>query len=90
MYGQAISDLQLMEKAVKVIMKTGRALPSDLMSDLDYPIDNFCALKLIYRLEKLGIIGHEPTSAFKSRDILMDEESAFSILERARNGENAE
>ena len=46
--------------------------------------------RLIAALEQLGIVGPQTSNSSKPRDILMDEESAVNILERARNGEALE
>ncbi|MDR1049145.1 MAG: DNA translocase FtsK [Synergistaceae bacterium] len=79
--GSVAADPKL-EEAIRVIMNTGIASASGLQRRLSvgYPR----AGKLISNLEELGIIGPQPASASKPREILMDEESALETLDRAR------
>jgi hypothetical protein len=37
-------------------------------------------------MEQIGILGPQTPNSTKPRDILMDEESAYEALERARTG----
>jgi S-DNA-T family DNA segregation ATPase FtsK/SpoIIIE len=82
--GASIVDDPKLEEAIKVVMDTGIASASGLQRYLNvgYPR----AGRLISGLEQLGIVGPQTTSS-KPRDILMDEENAIELLERARNGE---
>ena len=82
--GASIVDDPKMEEAIRVIMDTGIASASGLQRYLNigYPR----AGRVITGLEQLGIVGPQPGNSSKPRDILMDEESAFEALERARTG----
>jgi len=86
--GSSIVDDPKMDEAVKVVMDTGIASASGLQRYLNigYPR----AGRLISGLEQLGIVGPQTSNSSKPRDILMDEESALDILERARSGEDPE
>ncbi|MCL2010280.1 MAG: FtsK/SpoIIIE domain-containing protein [Synergistaceae bacterium] len=83
--GSSIVDDPKLTEAVKVVMDTGIASASGLQRYLNvgYPR----AGRLISGLEQLGIVGPQTSNSSKPRDILMDEESAFDVLERARNGD---
>ena len=82
--GASIVDDPKMEEAIRVVMDTGIASASGLQRYLNigYPR----AGRVITGLEQLGIVGPQPGNSSKPRDILMDEESAFEALERARTG----
>lgn len=82
--GSAIIDDPKLEEAIKVVMDTGIASASGLQRYLNigYPR----AGRVITGLEQLGIVGPQPPNSSKPREILMDEESAYEVLERARNG----
>ncbi|MDR2179448.1 MAG: DNA translocase FtsK [Synergistaceae bacterium] len=82
--GSSIVDDPKLEEAIKVVMDTGIASASGLQRYLNvgYPR----AGRLITGLEQLGIVGPQPANSSKPREILMDEESALDVLERARNG----
>lgn len=82
--GASIVDDPKMEEAIRVVMDTGIASASGLQRYLNigYPR----AGRVITGLEQLGIVGPQSGSSSKPRDILMDEESAFEALERARTG----
>lgn len=82
--GSAIIDDPKLEEAIKVVMDTGIASASGLQRYLNigYPR----AGRVITGLEQLGIVGPQSPNSSKPREILMDEESAYEILERARNG----
>ena len=82
--GANIVDDPKMEEAIRVVMDTGIASASGLQRYLNigYPR----AGRLVTGLEQLGIVGPQPANSSKPRDILMDEESAFEALERARTG----
>ena len=82
--GTSIIDDPKMEEAIRVVMDTGIASASGLQRYLNigYPR----AGRVITGLEQLGIVGPQSGSSSKPRDILMDEESAFEALERARTG----
>lgn len=83
--GSAIIDDPKLEEAVRVVMDTGIASASGLQRYLNvgYPR----AGRLVTGLEQLGIVGPQPANSSKPREILMDEESAYETLERARNGD---
>ena len=82
--GTSIIDDPKMEEAIRVVMDTGIASASGLQRYLNigYPR----AGRVITGLEQLGIVGPQSGNSSKPRDILMDEESAFEALERARTG----
>ncbi|MDR1377403.1 MAG: DNA translocase FtsK [Synergistaceae bacterium] len=82
--GSSIVDDPKLDEAVKVIMDTGIASASGLQRYLNvgYPR----AGRLITGLEQLGIVGPQPANSSKAREILMDEDGALAVLERARNG----
>jgi len=86
--GSSIVDDPKMDEAIKVVMDTGIASASGLQRYLNigYPR----AGRLISGLEQLGIVGPQTSNSSKPRDILVDEESAMDILERARSGEDPE
>ncbi|MDR2174345.1 MAG: DNA translocase FtsK [Synergistaceae bacterium] len=79
--GSAASDPKLAE-AIRVVMNTGIASASGLQRHLNigYPR----AGRLISGLELLGVVGPQPANSSRPREILMDEETALDVLERAR------
>ena len=83
--GSSVVDDPKLDEAIKVVMDTGIASASGLQRYLNvgYPR----AGRLITGLEQLGIVGPQTNNPSKPRDILMDTETAFDTLERARNGE---
>jgi S-DNA-T family DNA segregation ATPase FtsK/SpoIIIE len=83
--GSSIVDDPKLEEAVKIVMDTGIASASGLQRHLNigYPR----AGRLISGLEQLGIVGPQTSNSSKPRDILMNEESALDVLERARGGD---
>ncbi len=83
--GSSVIDDPKLDEAIKVVMDTGIASASGLQRYLNigYPR----AGRMVTGLEQLGIVGQQPANSSKPREILMDEESAFEALERARNGD---
>ncbi|NLL36190.1 MAG: DNA translocase FtsK [Fretibacterium sp.] len=79
--GGALDDPKI-EEALRLVMDTGVASASGLQRYLNigYPR----AGRLVTGLEQLGILGPLSSNTSKPREILMDEESAFEALERAR------
>jgi S-DNA-T family DNA segregation ATPase FtsK/SpoIIIE len=82
--GSAATDPKLAE-AIRVVMSTGIASASGLQRHLNvgYPR----AGRLISGLELLGIVGPQSANSSKPREILMDEDTALGVLERARGAE---
>jgi DNA segregation ATPase FtsK/SpoIIIE-like protein len=82
--GSSIVDDPKLDEAIKIIMDTGIASASGLQRYLNvgYPR----AGRLISGLEQLGIVGPQLPNSSKPREILMDEDGALGVLERARNG----
>jgi S-DNA-T family DNA segregation ATPase FtsK/SpoIIIE len=70
------------EEALNFIMDTGIASASKLQTimGIGYPR----ASRIISTLEQLGILGPQPSSPTKSREILMDSESAHQLIDDAR------
>jgi S-DNA-T family DNA segregation ATPase FtsK/SpoIIIE len=86
--GSSIVDDPKLDEAIKIIMDTGIASASGLQRYLNvgYPR----AGRLITGLEQLGIVGPQLANSSKPREILMDEDGALDVLERARNGKPPE
>ena len=70
------------EEALNFIMETGIASASKLQTimGIGYPR----ASRIISNLEQLGVLGPQPSSPTKSREILMDSESALQLVRDAR------
>ncbi|MCL1940702.1 MAG: DNA translocase FtsK, partial [Synergistaceae bacterium] len=70
-------------EALSFIMESGIASASKLQTimGIGYPR----ASRIIATLEQLGILGPQPSSPSKPRDILTDTESALQIIDEARN-----
>lgn len=83
--GNGAVDDPKMEEAIRAVMDMGVTSASGLQSVLriGYPK----AGRLIAAMERLGILGPRTPNSMKPREILMDEESAYEVLERARAGE---
>jgi S-DNA-T family DNA segregation ATPase FtsK/SpoIIIE len=83
--GSGAFDDPKLEEAIRTVMETGITSVSGLQRVLSigYPK----AGRLITAMEQLGILGPQTPNSTKPRDILMDEESAYEALERARMGE---
>jgi S-DNA-T family DNA segregation ATPase FtsK/SpoIIIE len=81
------ADPKLAE-AIRVVMNTGIASASGLQRHLNigYPR----AGRLISGLELLGIVGPQPANSSKPREILMDEDTALEVLDRAKAGSSAD
>jgi S-DNA-T family DNA segregation ATPase FtsK/SpoIIIE len=86
--GSGIVDDSKLDEAIKVIMDTGIASGKGLERHLNVGYSR--ALRLITGLEQLGIVGPQSANSSKPREILMDEDSALDVLERARSGESFE
>jgi S-DNA-T family DNA segregation ATPase FtsK/SpoIIIE len=86
--GSSIVDDPKLDEAIKIIMDTGIASASGLQRYLNvgYPR----AGRLITGLEQLGIVGPQLANSSKPREILMDEDGALDVLERARSGKPPE
>jgi S-DNA-T family DNA segregation ATPase FtsK/SpoIIIE len=79
--GSAAADPKLAE-AIRVVINTGIASASGLQRHLNigYPR----AGRLISGLELLGVVGPQSSNSSKPREILMDEDTALEVLDRAR------
>jgi S-DNA-T family DNA segregation ATPase FtsK/SpoIIIE len=82
--GSAVIDDPRIEEAIRVVMDTGIASASGLQRYLN--VGHTRAGRLVTGLEQLGIVGPLSMNSSKPREILMDEESAYGALEKARNG----
>lgn len=82
--GNGAVDDPKMEEAIRTVMETGITSASGLqrLLSIGYPK----AGRLITAMEQLGIVGPQTPNSTKPRQILLDEESAFEALERARTG----
>ena len=82
--GNGAVDDPKMEEAIRTVMETGITSASGLqrLLSIGYPK----AGRLITAMEQLGIVGPQMPNSTKPRQILLDEESAFEALERARTG----
>ena len=78
--GEANLDDPLLEEAVGIVLSTGIASASRLQRQLRVGFTR--GARLIDMMEQLGIVG--PPEGSKPREILVDEEEAQSLLERAR------
>ena len=83
--GSSAVDDPKMEEAIHAVMEMGITSASGLqrLLSIGYPK----AGRLITAMEQIGILGPQTPNSTKPRDILMDEESAYEALERARTGE---
>ena len=81
--GEANLDDPLLEEAVGIVLSTGIASASRLQRQLRVGFTR--GARLIDMMEQLGIVG--PPEGSKPREILVDEEDAQSLLERARTRE---
>ena len=82
--GSSAVDDPKMEEAIHAVMEMGITSASGLqrLLSIGYPK----AGRLITAMEQIGILGPQTPNSTKPRDILMDEESAYEALERARTG----
>ncbi|MBR1673077.1 MAG: DNA translocase FtsK [Fretibacterium sp.] len=83
--GNGAVDDPKMEEAIHAVMEMGITSASGLqrLLSIGYPK----AGRLITAMEQIGILGPQTPNSTRPRDILMDEESAYEALERARAGE---
>jgi S-DNA-T family DNA segregation ATPase FtsK/SpoIIIE len=86
--GPNSADDPKLAEAVRIVMNTGIASASGLQRHLNigYPR----AGRLISGLELLGIVGPQSANSSKPREILMDEDTALDVIERARSGDSFE
>ena len=82
--GNGALDDPKLEEAIRAVMEMGITSASGLQRILSigYPK----AGRLVSTMERLGILGPQLPGSTRPRDILMDEESAYEALERARAG----
>ncbi|MEG1502018.1 MAG: DNA translocase FtsK [Synergistaceae bacterium] len=80
----ALYDDDLLEDAISLIMSTGIASASGLQRRLRIGFSR--ASRLIDMLEQLGVVGC--SDGARPREILVDEESALSMLEEAKEKSN--
>ncbi len=79
----SFADDPLLEEAVEIVMDTGIASASRLQRQLRVGFTR--AARLVDTMERIGIVG--PPDGSKPRDILVDDETAKSLLARVMSGE---
>ena len=79
----SFADDPLLEEAVEIVMDTGIASASRLQRQLRGGFTR--AARLVDTMERIGIVG--PPDGSKPRDILVDDETAKSLLARVMSGE---
>ncbi len=79
----SFADDPLLEEAVDIVMETGIASASRLQRQLRVGFTR--AARLVDTMEQIGIVG--PPEGSKPREILVDDETARSLLSRVLSGE---
>jgi S-DNA-T family DNA segregation ATPase FtsK/SpoIIIE len=80
----SFADDPLLEEAVDIVMETGIASASRLQRQLRVGFTR--AARLVDTMEQIGIVG--PPEGSKPREILVDDESARSLLSRVLTGDS--